>query len=61
MARKDRRKQHDYFEKRTMRFATGAAAQARAATLRIEDHVGWAEVQPDGEKGFLVSYGVARW
>ncbi len=55
-----RQRVKNYWEKRTQRFAKGAAAQSRAGELRMHEHVAHVKVaKTDSE--YIVSYSVAKW
>ncbi len=55
-----RRREKNYWEKRTERFADGATAQSRAGTLRTHEHVAHVKVGKNG-KEYVVAYSVAKW
>ncbi len=55
-----RKREKNYWEKRTERFADGATAQSRAGTLRMHEHVAHVKViKKDYE--YVVAYSVAKW
>ena len=55
-----RNREKGHWEKRSERFAVGAAAQERAGRLRMHEHVAHVKVSHDGQE-YLVSYSVAKW
>ena len=55
-----KKKTKNYWEKRKELFANGSDAKTRAGTLRSHEHVTHVLVDRD-EKGYTVSYSVARW
>jgi hypothetical protein len=55
-----RNREKGYWEKRTERFAEGAAAQERAGRLRMHEHVAHVKVSQESRE-YLVSYSVAKW
>ena len=55
-----RRREKGYWEKRTERFTNGTAAQERAGSLRMHEHVAHVKVSKEGHE-YVVSYSVAKW
>ena len=55
-----RQRQKDYWVKKAERYATAAAAQARAGSLRLHEHTAHVRVRPAAD-GYAVSYSVAGW
>jgi len=55
-----RRREKNYWEKRTERFSDGAKAQSRAGTLRMHEHVTHVKVSKSKDE-YVVAYSVAKW
>ncbi len=55
-----RRREKNYWEKRTERFSDGAKAQTRAGTLRMHEHVMHVKVRKTKDE-YEVAYSVAKW
>lgn len=55
-----KRREKDYWEKRTERYSNAGVAQARAGSLRLHEHVSHVTVRACAD-GFEVSFSVAKW
>jgi len=55
-----RKREKNYWEKRTERFADGATAQSRAGILRTHEHVAHVKVSKKGNE-YVVAYSAAKW
>ena len=55
-----RRREKNYWEKRTERFVEGATAKSRAGTLRTHEHVAHVKVSKKSNQ-YVVAYSVAKW
>ena len=55
-----RKREKDYWIKKSESYANAASAQARAGSLRMHEHTSHVQVRPTDD-GFEVSYSVARW
>jgi len=54
------KREKNYWDKRTERFADGTQAKSRAGSLRAHEHVSHVTVQRSGDE-YVVSYSVAKW